>query len=246
MDALMFNQDLSNWTLPKHVKLDSMFKGARSFNQDLCKWKDKFPYDHAHNIFKGSMCSYADGPPLKKLGGPFCASDCGGFRSFPTYAPTTDGKGTVSPTASSSGQSTETDNTPTADGHGWTNDEIVEAEAEIYDSMHNSDDSSSALDNSPPDDTTDSDNLPHHQTKEEVQSIAAGIYDDMKHGCSSTECTSIAALFVLGAVTIVVMSIRRVIARRNLLSQYQEAELEITDLALEDENHTNEEIFTIT
>jgi len=29
MDALIFNQDVSNWALPKHVKVDSMFKGAR-------------------------------------------------------------------------------------------------------------------------------------------------------------------------------------------------------------------------
>jgi len=84
--------------------------------------------------------------------------------------------------------------------------------------------------------------------------MASDILDDMKHDCSSTECRSIAALFVLGAVIVVIMGIRRVIARRNLMSQYQEAELEITDLALDDENYTDatdddhdeREIYTIT
>ena len=296
MDALIFNQDVSNWNLPKHVKLDrqvrvcivallflthvitkvtiislhlncsssSMFKGARSFNQNLCKWKDKFPYDHAKNIFKGSGCSFVDGPPLKKLGGPFCASDCGGLAdTFPTYAPTADEKGTASPTITSSSQSTaaETDNTPTSNGDSWsTNAEITEAEAEIYDSTHNPDKSSSTYDQASPDeseslDTNESDNLPHHLfNKEEIQSMASNILDDMKHDCSSTECRSIAAVFVLGAVTIFIMGIRRVIARRNLMSQYQEAELEITDLALDDENYTDatdddhdeREIYTIT
>jgi len=227
----------------------------RSFNQNLCKWKDTFPYDHSKNIFKGSGCTYSDGPPLKKLGGPFCASDCGGLAdTFPTYAPTADEKGTVSPTTTSSSQST-------SDGDGWsTNAEITEAEAEIYDSTHNPDKSSLTHDQASPDeseslDTNESDNLPHHLfSKEEIQSMASTILDDMKHDCSSTECRSIAAIFVLGAIIIVVMGIRRVIARRNLMSQYQEAELEITDLALDDENYTDAtdedhdegEIYTIT
>ena len=222
----------------------------RSFNQNLCKWKDTFPYDHAKNIFKGSGCAFVDGPPLKKLGGPFCASDCGGLAdTFPTYAPTADEKVTASPTTTSSSQST-------SGGNDWS----TNAEIEIYDSTHNPDKSSSTHDQASPDEsespnTNESDNLPHHLfSKEEIQSMASNILDDMKHDCSSTECRSIAALFVLGAVIVVIMGIRRVIARRNLMSQYQEAELEITDLALEDENYTDatdddhdeREIYTIT
>ena len=235
---------------------------SRSFNQNLCKWKDTFPYDHGKNIFKGSGCAFVDGPPLKKLGGPFCASDCGGLvNTFPTYAPTADEKGTATPTSTSSSQSTaaETDDKPPADGDSWStiNAEITEAEAEIYDSTHNPDKSSSTHDqaNLDNDDTNESDNLPHHLfNKEEIQSMASNILDDMKHDCSSTECRGIAAIFVLGAVMIVIMGIRRVIARRNLMSQYQEAELEITDLALDDEHYTDatddnddeREIYTIT
>jgi hypothetical protein len=63
-------------------------------------------------------------------------------------------------------------------------------------------------------------------------SFASEIFEDMKHECSSTGCRGIAALFILGAMAIVIAGIRRTIARRRIVRQYQEAELEISDLAL--------------
>ena len=51
--------------------------GATSFNQDLCAWGDKFPYDNAYDIFANSGCTYQDDPQEDQKGA-FCASDCNG------------------------------------------------------------------------------------------------------------------------------------------------------------------------
>ncbi|KAL3810350.1 hypothetical protein ACHAXA_003079 [Cyclostephanos tholiformis] len=67
-------------------------------------------------------------------------------------------------------------------------------------------------------------------------SFASEIFEDMKHECSSAGCRGIAALFILGAVAIVIAGIRRTIARRRVVRQYQEAELEISDLALDSDS----------
>jgi hypothetical protein len=63
-------------------------------------------------------------------------------------------------------------------------------------------------------------------------SFASEVFEDMKHECSSAGCRGIAALFILGAVAIVIAGIRRTMARRRVVRQYHEAELEISDLAL--------------
>jgi len=53
----------------------SMFYEASAFNQDLCAWSDKLPYDNAFNIFYGSGCTFQN-DPNEQQGGPFCASSC--------------------------------------------------------------------------------------------------------------------------------------------------------------------------
>jgi len=90
----------------------------------------------------------------------------------------------------------------------------------------------------------DNDNKPqgHHLLPNtNNEGFAAKIIDDMKHECSSTGCRGIAALFILGAVAIVIAGIRRAIARRRVIRQYQEAELEISDLALDSDSDDDNE-----
>ena len=56
-----------------------MFTGATSFNQNLCAWKEKFPYgfESSTEIFDNTACTYDARPRLRnEFGGPFCASDC--------------------------------------------------------------------------------------------------------------------------------------------------------------------------
>jgi len=63
-----------------------MLFGAKAFNQNLCAWKDKFPYgfEGSDAVFDGSGCTYIDRPRRSNpFGGPFCAYDCA-----PTMAPT--------------------------------------------------------------------------------------------------------------------------------------------------------------
>eukprot|EP00577_Skeletonema_sp_RCC1716_P026256 CAMPEP_0113415798 /NCGR_PEP_ID=MMETSP0013_2-20120614/24771_1 /TAXON_ID=2843 ORGANISM="Skeletonema costatum, Strain 1716" /NCGR_SAMPLE_ID=MMETSP0013_2 /ASSEMBLY_ACC=CAM_ASM_000158 /LENGTH=157 /DNA_ID=CAMNT_0000302803 /DNA_START=1 /DNA_END=474 /DNA_ORIENTATION=+ /assembly_acc=CAM_ASM_000158 len=52
-----------------------MFWEASSFNQNLCSWKDNFPYDNADVIFSCSGCTY-QGEPQVEQQGPFCDSSC--------------------------------------------------------------------------------------------------------------------------------------------------------------------------
>ena len=66
--------------------------------------------------------------------------------------------------------------------------------------------------------------------------LAGDILDDMKHECSSAGCRGIAALVIMGAAAIVIVGIRRTLARRRVVRQYQEAELEISDLALDSDS----------
>jgi hypothetical protein len=68
-----------------------MFTLASSFNQNLCAWKDKFPYgfETSEAIFDDTACTYTDRPrQSNEFGGPFCASDCSPTES-PTLKPTT-------------------------------------------------------------------------------------------------------------------------------------------------------------
>lgn len=63
-----------------------MFTLASSFNQNLCAWRDKFPYGFrtSEAIFDDTACTYTDRPRKRnEFGGPFCASDCS-----PTESPT--------------------------------------------------------------------------------------------------------------------------------------------------------------
>eukprot|EP00984_Skeletonema_dohrnii_P030782 scaffold22544_cov78-Skeletonema_dohrnii-CCMP3373.AAC.2 len=55
--------------------MSSMLSGAISFNQNLCAWKDKFPYNNAMNIFLGSGCAFTQDPQLDDKG-PFCSDEC--------------------------------------------------------------------------------------------------------------------------------------------------------------------------
>ena len=66
--------------------------------------------------------------------------------------------------------------------------------------------------------------------------IANEILDDMKHECSSSACRGVAAFLILAAASFVLLMIRRTIARRRVVRQYQEAELEISDLALDSDS----------
>ena len=75
--AKSFNQDISNWNLASSTQAVEMFKGATSFNQNLCSWSDKFPYGNADGIFQDSGCTIKDDPSQNQQG-PFCASDCNG------------------------------------------------------------------------------------------------------------------------------------------------------------------------
>mmetsp|Transcript_7719 Transcript_7719/g.11688 ORF Transcript_7719/g.11688 Transcript_7719/m.11688 type:complete len:116 (+) Transcript_7719:3-350(+) len=52
-----------------------MFKGATSFNQNLCAWQDDFPYSDASGMFVDSGCTYKL-DPSSSYQGPFCASTC--------------------------------------------------------------------------------------------------------------------------------------------------------------------------
>jgi len=69
---------------------------------------------------------------------------------------------------------------------------------------------------------------------------AAEIIDDMKHECSSTECRGVAGFLIFSALVIVIAAIRRAASRRRLIRQYQEAELEISDLALNSDSDSED------
>ena len=124
---------------------------------------------------------------------------------------------------------------------------ITQAEAQLYDTTHNPDsqqpmDSSASLDEPTPDQPyelfADNDNTPQGKggMGGGLSDMASDILDDMKHECSSTGCRSIAAIFILASVAIVIMGIRRAMSRRRVMRQYQEAELEISDLALDSDS----------
>ena len=80
--ATSFNSDISSWDTSNVIYMMYMFYDATSFNQDLCAWGDKFPYDNAYDIFFNSGCTYQDDPQENQKG-PFCASDCKGYKPSP-------------------------------------------------------------------------------------------------------------------------------------------------------------------
>jgi len=75
----------------------------------------------------------------------------------------------------------------------------------------------------------------------DVKGMAAEILDDMKHECSSGGCRLVAALSILAASVVVIILVRRTVARRRVVRQYQEAELEISDLALDSDDDDEHE-----
>jgi hypothetical protein len=84
-EATAFNQDVSGWNIAtvsqNNIGHHFMFNGAISFNQNLCSWKEIYPYSDSREVFTGSGCTYKTNPVLASRG-PFCASDC-----VPTAAP---------------------------------------------------------------------------------------------------------------------------------------------------------------
>ena len=126
-------------------------------------------------------------------------------------------------------------------------EEIYEEEAAQYDADHNIDFPSDSTEQPGPDESSpyelfpDNDNSPQGSKSGGAMGggltdIAEEIFDDMKHDCSSAGCRGIAALFIVGAVVIVIMGIRRAMSRRRVMRQYQEAELEISDLRLDSDS----------
>ena len=123
--------------------------------------------------------------------------------------------------------------------------EIEEEEAEAYAAEHEEMTSTDDYDESSSNESTpyelfDNDK-PSQQGKHGgmgggIEDMALEIFDDMKHECSSVGCRGIAALFIFGAVAIVIMGIRRAMSRRRMMRQYQETELEISDLALDSDS----------
>jgi len=67
------------------------------------------------------------------------------------------------------------------------------------------------------------------------------LLQNMKYDCSSIGCRSVLALFILVTTAIVIVFIRAAVTRRRTVRQYQEAELEISDLALDSNSDDDEE-----
>ena len=78
---------ISEWNTSSVTDMGYMFNGATSFNQDLCAWGDKFPYDNAGyiHIFANSGFTNTSTPKVDQKG-PFCASDC--TSTMTTLSPT--------------------------------------------------------------------------------------------------------------------------------------------------------------
>lgn len=215
--------------------MEEMFYGASSFNQDISGW-NLSTVSKAGSMFKGAesfnqnLCSWADNFPYRKAHNIFAGSGC-------SY-----------------------DDTPKLDHHGpFCASKCDTTTTTTYAPSVTKEGTAHPPPTYPPsvqsNTITDTDK-PHTLFGIKAKTMIAETYDDMKHECSSTSCRSIAALLILGTVAIVIAGIRQAMARRHLMRQYQETELEITDLALdpEDENNIDEtgsdedegEIFTIT
>ena len=74
-DQPSFNADISSWDMSSVRVANEMFQGATRFNQNLCAWRDDFPYGASDDIFVNSGCTIED-PPRRLFLGPFCASEC--------------------------------------------------------------------------------------------------------------------------------------------------------------------------
>ena len=132
-------------------------------------------------------------------------------------------------------------------------EEEEEAVAEVYD-IEQPEEESPIVENEPipppPDQSENAESTPYELFGDKQGSknndgggegILAEILDDMKHECSSAGCRGIAALFILGAMAVVLAGIRKAMARRRVIRQYQEAELEISDLALDSDSDDDDE-----
>ena len=100
-------------------------------------------------------------------------------------------------------------------------------------------DSYELFQNKKPQDQSGSSN--YSDISDQMKDKAAEIIDDMKHECSSMECRGVAGFFVFFSLVIVIAAIRRSSSRRRLIRQYQEAELEISDLALNSDSDSDDE-----
>merc|ERR1711862_110959 len=138
-------------------------------------------------------------------------------------------------------------------------DELVEEELSANNPESNEHDNETPVpsppllpaDNPPPDDTessrTEAFQLFGNDSQEYNGGAGGGmsdmltdIIDDMKHECSSTSCRGVAGMFILAASVVVFVMVRRAVARRRVVRQYQEAELEISDLALDSDSSDDE------
>jgi hypothetical protein len=70
-------ENISSWNTSAVTTMRAMFEEASSFNQNLCAWRDKFPYSDMlfYYVFMGSGCAFQSDPAICDQG-PFCASDC--------------------------------------------------------------------------------------------------------------------------------------------------------------------------
>merc|ERR1712194_518090 len=78
-----------------------------------------------------------------------------------------------------------------------------------------------------------SDKLTQGKQHSSKASFVKEILDDVKHECSSLGCRSVLAVMFLGALAVVIVFIRKAITMRRVVRDYHEAELEISDLALD-------------
>jgi len=66
---------IGSWDTSSVTYMSYMFQYASSFNENLCSWRDDFPYNSAVDIFSGSNCTFT-ATPVEADDGPFCADDC--------------------------------------------------------------------------------------------------------------------------------------------------------------------------
>jgi len=79
--------------------MNYMFYRASAFNQNLCAWKDNFPYSNAVDIFGVSGCTY-ESVPVESDQGPFCAGSAEECKAYTAVTPVPTNSPTKSPTNS--------------------------------------------------------------------------------------------------------------------------------------------------
>jgi len=115
-----------------------------------------------------------------------------------------------------------------------------ESESASFENPVSTDDDNAFFDDKQPQDQNGSSST-YSDLSDKAKDKAAEIFDDMKHECSSIECRGVAGFLVFFALMIVIAAVRKAAARRRMLRQYQEAELEISDLALNSDSDSDDE-----